>query len=118
MIGADHVVDVVRRCGVTSDVPKYPSTALGAAGVAPIEMTAAYNVFANQGVYVKPRLVRRIVDQTDRVLEEQLPELNDATKAEIAYEMAYMMRGVINRGTGYEAHDLPPPIAGQTGTTN
>ena len=33
-------------------------------------MAGAYNVFANQGVYVKPRMVRKIVDQTDRVLEE------------------------------------------------
>ena len=118
MVGADHVVDFVRRCGVTSEVPKYPSTALGAAGIAPIEMTAAYNVFANQGVYVKPRLIRRIVDQTDRVLEEQLPELSEATSAQVAYELAHAMRGVIDRGTGYEAHVLPPPIAGKTGTTN
>jgi penicillin-binding protein 1A len=118
MIGADHVVDFVHRCGITSEIQKYPSTALGAAGVSPWEMTAAYNVFANQGVYVKPRMIRRIVDQTDRVVEEQLPELRDATSAQIAYEMAHMMRGVIDRGTGFEAHVLPPPIAGKTGTTN
>jgi penicillin-binding protein 1A len=118
MIGADHVVDFVHRCGITSEIQKYPSTALGAAGVSPWEMTAAYNVFANQGVYVKPRMIRRIVDQTDRVVEEQLPELRDATSAQIAYEMAHMMRGVIDRGTGYEAHVLAPPVAGKTGTTN
>src|SRR5204863_5416220 len=118
MVGADHVGDFVHRGGITSEIPKYPSTALGAAGVAPIEMTAAYNVFANQGVYVKPRLIRRIIDQTDRVLEEQLPELSEATDAKVAFELAHAMRGVIDRGTGYEAHVLPPPIAGKTGTTN
>src|SRR4051812_41958716 len=116
--GGNTVVTSARHCGITADLPKYPSLALGAAGVAPIEMTAAYNVFANQGVYVKPHQIRRIVDQTDRVLEEQLPELSDATKAEGAYELAHTMRGVIDRGTGYEAHVLPPPIAGKTGTTN
>ena len=118
MVGPDRVVDFARRLGITSDIPKYPSSALGAAGVSPLEMTAAYNVFANQGVYVKPRLIRKIVDQTDRVLEEQLAELSEATQPQVAYEMAYMMRGVIQRGTGYEAHTLPPPIAGKTGTTN
>jgi len=118
MVGADSVVDFVRRCGVTSDIPKYPSTALGSAGIAPMEMTAAFNVFANQGVYVKPRLIRRIADQTDRILEEQLPELSEATSAQVAYELSHVMRGVIDRGTGYEAHVLPPPIAGKTGTTN
>ncbi|HXH40314.1 MAG TPA: PBP1A family penicillin-binding protein [Thermoanaerobaculia bacterium] len=118
MVGADHVVDFAKRCGITSDIPRYPSTALGAAGVSPLEMVGAYNVFANQGVYVKPRLVRKIVDQTDRVLEEQLPELSEATQAQIAFELAHVMRGTIDRGTGFEAHTLPPPLAGKTGTTN
>jgi penicillin-binding protein 1A len=118
MVGSDRVIDFVRRCGITSDIPKYPSTALGAAGVAPIEMTAAYNAFANNGVYVKPRLIRRIVDQTDRQLEEQLPLLSEAMQPQIAFEIAYMMRGTILRGTGFAAHTLPPPLAGKTGTTN
>ena len=118
MIGGNHVIDFAKRCGITSDIPRYPSTALGAAGVAPIEMTAAYNVFANQGVYVKPHLIRRIADQTDRVLEEQLPELSEATQAQVAFELAHVMRGTIDRGTAYDAHTLPPPLAGKTGTTN
>src|SRR5947209_10574483 len=101
MVGSDRVIDFARRCGVTSDIPRYPSSALGAAGLAPIEMTAAYNAFANNGVYVKPRLVRRIVDQTDRKLEENLPELSEATQPQIAYELAHMMRGTIDRGTGF-----------------
>ena len=42
-------------------------------------MTGAYNVFPNQGVHVKPRFIRRITDQTDKQLEEQLPELSEAT---------------------------------------
>jgi penicillin-binding protein 1A len=118
MVGPDRVVDFAKRCGITSDIPRYPSTALGAAGVSPIEMVGAYNVFANQGVYVKPRLVRKIADQTDRVLEEQLPELSEATQAQVAFELAHVMRGTIDRGTGFEAHTLPPPLAGKTGTTN
>jgi penicillin-binding protein 1A len=118
MVGADRVVDFAKRCGITSDIPRYPSTALGAAGVSPIEMVGAYNVFANQGVYVKPRLIRRIADQTDRVLEDQLPELSEATQAQVAFELAHVLRGTIDRGTGFEAHSLPPPLAGKTGTTN
>jgi penicillin-binding protein 1A len=118
MIGGNQVVDFAHRCGITSDIPRYPSTALGAAGVSPLEMTAAYNVFANQGVYIKPRLIRHISDQTDRTLEEQYPEISEATQAQVAYELAHVMRGTIDRGTAYEAHTLPPPLAGKTGTTN
>ena len=118
MVGANRVIEFAHRLGITSDIPSYPSTALGAAGVSPMEMTAAYNVFANQGVYVKPRLIRKVVDQTDRILEEQVPELSEATQPTIAYEVAYMLRGTVQRGTAYEAHTLPPPLAGKTGTTN
>ena len=118
MTGADQVVDFARRCGITADLPRYPSLSLGAAGVSPVEMTAAYNTFVNNGVYVKPRYIRKISDQTERVLEEQLPELSEAMQAPIAYEIAYMLKGVIDRGTAYEAHTLADPLAGKTGTTN
>jgi penicillin-binding protein 1A len=118
MVGANRVIDFARRCGITAEIQRYPSSALGSAGIAPIEMVAAYNVFANQGVYVKPRLIRKIVDQTDRVLEEQLTELSEATQAQVAFELAHTMRGTVDRGTAYAAHSLMSPIAGKTGTTN
>jgi len=117
-IGGDKVVDFARRCGVTSQLERYPSLALGAAGISPIEMTAAYNVFVNQGVHVKPRYIRRITDQTERVLEEQFPELSEATSAQVAFELTHVMRGTIDRGTAFEAHTLASPLAGKTGTTN
>jgi len=118
MIGGDQVVDFARRCGITADLPKYPSLALGAAGVSPVEMTAAYNVFANNGVLVKPHYVRKISDQTDRVLDAPPAELSEATSAPVAYEIAYMLKGTIDRGTAYAAHTLADPLAGKTGTTN
>jgi penicillin-binding protein 1A len=118
MTGGDRVVDFARRCGITADLPKYPSLSLGAAGVSPLEMTAAYNVFINSGVYVKPRYIRKISDQTDRVLEEKPSELREATSPQVAFEIAYMLKGVIDRGTGFAAHTLPHPLAGKTGTTN
>ncbi len=118
MVGADRIVDFTKRCGVTADLPPYPSLALGAAGVSPLEMTAAYNVFVNHGVYSKPHFVSRITDRNERVLEEQLPELSEAMSPQVAYTLAYMMKGTIDRGTAYAAHTLAPPIAGKTGTTN
>lgn len=118
MIGAPKVIDFARRLGITSPIPPYPSSALGAAGISPMEMTAAYNVFANGGVYVQPHMIRTIVDPTDRILEQETPQISQATQPGIAYEVAYMLRGTIERGTGYDAHTLPPPLAGKTGTTN
>lgn len=118
MVGGANVVDFARRCGITSPLPQYPSLALGAAGISPVEMTAAYNTFANQGVYIKPRLIRRITDSTAKILEEDYPELSEATSAQTAYVLTYAMQGTIDRGTGYTAHELPGALAGKTGTTN
>lgn len=118
MTGGDRVVDFAHRCGITADLPKYPSLSLGAAGVSPLQMTAAYNVFANHGVYSKPRYIYKITDQTDRVLQEVPTELSEATSPQVAFEIAYMLKGVIDRGTAYAAHTLASPLAGKTGTTN
>jgi penicillin-binding protein 1A len=118
MVGSDQVIDLARRSGITADLTPYPSLALGAAGVSPLEMTAAYNVFVNQGVYARPSRIKRITDQTDRLLEQPPVELSEAMPPQVAYEVAYMMKGVIDRGTAYAAHTLADPLAGKTGTTN
>jgi len=81
-------------------------------------MTAAYSVFANQGVYIRPRLVRKVTDATLKVLEENYPELSEATSAQVAYLLTHVMQGTIDRGTGFAAHVLPGALAGKTGTTN
>ena len=118
MVGGQQVIDFTRRLGVTAPLPPYPSLALGAAGISPLELTAAYNVFPNQGVYVKPRLIRRISDATDKVLEEHYAELSEATSAQTAFLMSWVLQGTVDRGTAYSAHTLPGAIAGKTGTTN
>jgi penicillin-binding protein 1A len=118
MVGGKNVIDFVRRTGVTAPLQQYPSLALGAAGISPLELTAAFNVFANQGVYVKPRMIRKITDATQKVLEENYAELSEATSAQTAFVLAHMMQGPVDRGTAFSAHTLPGAIAGKTGTTN
>lgn len=118
MIGPEPVIDLTRRLGISAPLPPYPSLALGAAGISVIEMTAAYNTFGNQGVYAKPYAIQRITDATQKTLEESVPELAEGVEAQTAYLVTHLMEGVIDRGTGYAAHDIPGDIAGKTGTTN
>ncbi|HEU4520533.1 MAG TPA: PBP1A family penicillin-binding protein, partial [Thermoanaerobaculia bacterium] len=118
MAGIDHVIDFAKRSGITAELPPYPSLALGAAGVSPLEMTSAYNVFVNHGVHVRPRWITRITDHSGRVLEEPPSVISEATQPQVAYETAFMMKGTIDRGTAYAANRLAEPLAGKTGTTN
>jgi penicillin-binding protein 1A len=105
-------------------VPPEVAVCLGTIDCSPIQIASAYQVFANQGVGVRPQFFRSIVDNTGRVIvplkhfEQQI--INPMT----AYQMQYMLRQVVLRGTGYSkigsAFQSPPypPICGKTGTTN
>jgi len=59
-VGIPNVIQAARRNGIASPLPSYPAIALGAVDVTPLELVAAYAPFANGGLRVHPRLVRRI----------------------------------------------------------
>lgn len=125
-IGIDTVVRYAQAMGVTTLVTTGrendlgPATAIGGLtnGVSPLQMAAAYAVFANEGIYTQPRSILRVVGQDGRELDDDAfrPRRRTALKEETAYIMTDMMRGVIERGTGWRAN-IGRPAAGKTGTT-
>ncbi len=118
LVGVQHVIDFARRCGVTEPLPPYPSLGLGSADLTPIEMAAAYASFANQGVYVEPYLVESVATRDGKFLESHSPRARKAMEPAVAYVLTHMLEGVIDRGTGAAAADLPLDLAGKTGTTD
>jgi len=116
-LGPKQVISYARRFGLTAPLPPYLPVAIGAGDETLIEMTAAYSVFPNQGVLMKPYSVLRVADREGNVLEENHPEPQDAIRADTAYVMVNLLRGVVERGTGVKAAALNWPIAGKTGTT-
>src|SRR5690606_12445140 len=113
-IGIDTVVRYAQAMGVTTLVTTGrendlgPATAIGGLtnGVSPLQMAAAYAVFANEGIYTQPRSILRVVGQDGRELDDDAfrPRRRTALKEETAYIMTDMMRGVIERGTGWRAN--------------
>ncbi len=118
LIGVGKVVDFTQRCGVASDLPPYPSLALGSADLMPLELAAAYAAIANQGVYVRPYLVEQVRGGNGAPLERHQLEASKAMEPAVAYVLTSMLEGVVDRGTGAALADLPLAIAGKTGTTN
>lgn len=118
LVGIDRVIDFARRCGIESDLPPYPSLALGSADLSPLELATAYATIANQGLWVEPWMVSRVLDAEGRVLEEHLPRMRKAAEPPAAHVMARMLQGVVQRGTGQKARDLDIDLAGKTGTTD
>ena len=87
-------------------------------GVTPLELTAAYAVFANQGVYNKPYAITKITDNEGRIIYEHRPEQRVVMDATNAFLMTHMLQSVMTSpGTGARAY-FGRPAAGKTGTTN
>ncbi len=124
-IGFAPVQDVARRAGLETAVPAYPSVYIGAAAVYPLDMIAAYGTFANGGLRVEPRYIRKIEDAEGKVLWEPQLEAAVALAPAVAWIITDMLREVIDGGTGYNARNpavgnlsYDVPAAGKTGTTN
>jgi penicillin-binding protein 1A len=117
-LGPKQVIAYARRFGLTAPLPPYLPIALGAAEQTLIEMTAAYSVFPNQGVRLTPYSIIRVTDREGNLLEENRPEPHDAIRADTAYVMTSLLRGVVEHGTAVKAAALNWPIAGKTGTTD
>ena len=115
-IGPSVVVDYARRFGFTTPMEPYLSLALGAAEATLLQLTSAYTVFPNRGVRMTPWSVRRVLDRQGNVLEENRPQARDAIRADTAYVVTSLLRGVTRRGTAASAAALDWPIAGKTGT--
>jgi len=117
-VGPGQVVDYVRRFGFEASFPPVLSLALGAGEATLLETVAAYAVFPNQGIRMQPYQVLRILDRDGNVLEENRPQPREALRADTAYVMTNLLRGVVQRGTAASAASLQWPLGGKTGTTN
>ncbi|MCA1652134.1 MAG: hypothetical protein LC753_18325 [Acidobacteria bacterium] len=117
-LGPKQVIAYARRLGLESPLPPYLAVALGAAEATLSEMTSAFAVFPNQGVRMRPYQVLKVTDREGNVLEENRPEPKDAIRADTAYVVTNLLRGVVQRGTAAKAAALNWPIGGKTGTTD
>jgi penicillin-binding protein 1A len=117
-VSVETGIEYARKLGLSSELPPYLPIAIGAGEATLLEMTAAFAAFPNQGLRMRPYLVSRITDREGNLIEETRPEATDAVRADTAYLMTNLLRGVVERGTATRAKALNRPIAGKTGTTN
>ncbi len=125
-IGLETVAQTAQRMGIRSEIERYPSTAIGAVEVYPLQMAEAYSTFANQGTKVRPFPILRVEDAAGRVLWDPRPERTEVLDPLVTRIMISMLQGVVDGegGTGYGAirnvAGLPREVVagGKTGTTN
>jgi penicillin-binding protein 1A len=73
-IGGDYMVPWLQRFGITSCLTSYPSAALGTAEATLEENMAAFNVFANNGIWVKPYFIEWVKDGSGNKMYESQTE--------------------------------------------
>ena len=117
-IGVPPVIELAKNLGITSPLSKDLSLALGSSSVSLEEMTAAYGVFANQGLRLEPYTVTLTKDGKGEIIGQHFFEPRQVISQEMAYLVTNMMMDVIQRGTGRGAKSIGRPLAGKTGTTN
>jgi penicillin-binding protein 1A len=121
IIGPDLLNSYAHLAGVTSDIPAYPSSYLGACDISLNELTGIYAMFANQGVWVRQHIIVQVRDEKDQVIYEYKPEGHRVFTAQIARQVTGMMQNVLDFGTGAPVRQdfgFTAPAAGKTGTTN
>jgi penicillin-binding protein 1A len=133
-IEVPYAVDFVRQFGfANSSLPTTLSLALGTASVTPMDLTAAFAVFANGGFKVTPYIVDVIRNTEGKVVYEANPltacssgecvasnsNAPRVISAQNAFLITSVLHDVIEFGTAMKAKDLKRnDLAGKTGTTN
>jgi penicillin-binding protein 1A len=118
MLGPAQVAPYAARFGLPGELPPYLSSALGAGESTLLALASAYSAFPNHGVRMEPTAVLSVTDREGVVLEERAPVARDALRADTAFVMTSLLRGVVQRGTAASAASLNWPLAGKTGTVN
>jgi penicillin-binding protein 1A len=119
-LGPKNVLEYTKRFGFEEEFPPYLPIALGAGDATLLDITSAYTVFPNQGVRMKPFEVLSVKDRDGNLLEENRGEPSDVIRADTAYVMTNLLKGVLLRGTAMRAASLAAgwPLAGKTGTVD
>jgi penicillin-binding protein 1B len=118
--GLPAVLGSARQAGISSRLRGYPSVALGAFEISPMEIAGAYGSLANSGIFVAPSAIVGVLTAEGVLLDRKAAQLRPALPADAVFLVDSILRGAVDRGTGAgaRARGLTGVLAGKTGTTN
>ncbi len=118
-VGSRAVLRLASSAGLR-DLPDVPSLSLGTGEVTPLDMTAAFAMFPNGGMAVRPRALIRVIDADGGTAYDNPPHAERVISPQTAFQMVSMLEDVIDRGTASAARNLGIHFAagGKTGTTD
>ena len=119
-IGLDKILETSRDFGFTTLEKIYPSIALGAMPVIPLELARAYCPFAANGILPYPLSLKLVTDENDMTLEMRHMKVSRAISPGKAFLINSMLQSVVTEGTAISLNHMgiDYPVAAKTGTTN
>jgi len=119
-VGLDRVAGMAQRCGISGELHRYPSLALGSQEVTPLELATAYGTLAAGGVRAAPRIIEEVRNRDGVRLERRRSERERAVSPRAAFLITDALRGVMTHGTASASRALgySGDAAGKTGTTD
>jgi penicillin-binding protein 1B len=119
-VGMRRVVKLAQDMGITTPMQPYPSMALGAAAITPLELATVYSTLASGGSRPPVHEIAAIIDRYGKPVEgAPLPKPVRVISPQTAYMVTSLLEGVLQRGTAAgAANGLSGEVAGKTGTTN
>jgi penicillin-binding protein 1A len=118
-VGIDKVIAMARRVHITANIPPYPSVALGCVDVTLDEAVGAFNVFANNGVYVQPHYVRWVKDKLGVKIYKMTEVKEQVMDSKISSQILKVLSlSMIRLKKSIGEQWFGGDAAGKTGTTN
>lgn len=128
-IGPEKGFEFAKKCGISTleegdengVTDKTISAGLGGLtnGVTPLEMAAAYETFANGGIYTAPHAITKITNEEGDVIWEEEPESHRAMEETTAYLVTSCLQSVVTQGIGTAGQIYDGRVTcGKTGTTD
>ena len=119
-VGIPNFISQLQKMGITSQIPNYPATLLGAVNLSPMEMLGLYQVLATGGYQRNIHTIRSIVDSKGRLIQGNNLQNKQVIPSAPAFMINFAMQQVVKDGTAKAALVLGDHLnlAGKTGTTN
>ena len=118
-VGLDKVIDTLNALGNRQKVSPYPSLALGAINMSPMEMTSIYQSFSTNGFRSPLRSVFAVLDKNRQPLERYPLDVDNQVNPESMVLVNSALIDVTKYGTAkYLSKTLDIQVAGKTGTSD
>jgi len=120
-IGLDKISKLLEQLGLGTDIPAFPSIALGSLSTSPLELCNAYTIFSNNGYEPEtPISIKAVTDMKGNIVFQNQLQFKLIGSEQACYIVNNILNGSETEGTGrgLREFNILGDYAGKTGTTN